>query len=364
MTTSGYISFDDIRLDTGTKVFYHEIQALKKVTDLKFVIAKGYSDTDANFIPLDFEKYYPFNPFLADYFAAQLLPSKVDFLHLACSPGSAILAKARPKKYTVHIMAHDLKESIAEHERMFGPGSYNLLHNTDEYLHSLLLAHVEGASAVVTASTPAAKWIHENTKAKRIAAIPHGADLPLTTQSLPSIFRVGYLGAFGPDKGLPYLIHAWKNFNRDNSELVFAGNCGQVLTTPEFQKFFFAGVPNVKIPGRVKDISDFYNNISVYVQPSVTEGFGIEIPEAMAFGRPVIVTSTTGGKDLVDDGINGFIVPPRDPQAILERLMFFYNNPNETRIMGERARNKMSKYSWADIEHTYTQFYTAVLEDN
>jgi len=359
VSTSGYVSFDDIKFNTGTKVFYHEIQALKQVTDLKFVIARGYPGNDIPFIKFELEKWYQFNPFLADYFAAQLVPQEyygVDLLHLACSPGISLLNTVRPKKYVVHIMAHDRKSSIEEHEKYYGIGSYPFLHNIDPYLSKLLLKHADNSDAIVTASTPAAKWIRENTKARKIVSIPHGADTPNNIKSIPDQFRVGYLGAFGPDKGLIYLIAAWKNFG-NNGELLFGGLCSQFMPQLVNQ----IGGTGYRFLGWLNDISDFYNQISVYVQPSVTEGFGIEVPEAMAYGRPVIVTSTTGASDLITDGVDGFIIPPRDPQAILDKLNYFKNNPSSIIEMGNTARKNSKKFTWDIAEQKYIELYKEIL---
>jgi glycosyltransferase involved in cell wall biosynthesis len=363
MKSSAYVSFDDIRMDTGTKVFYHEIQALKQVTDLKLIISRGYPNNDIPFRKLEIEQWYPFNPFLADYFAAQIFSEypKVDFLHLACSPGTAILNEVKPEKYVVHIIAHDLESSISEHERLFGPGSYGYIHNTDKHLHKMLLKHADNASAIVTASTPAERWIRTNTGAKKVVSIPHGCEIPDLMSSFPDVFRVGYLGVFGPDKGLPYLFLAWKHFHEANSEIVFAGNCCQVMEKEDFKTAFLRDVERITLLGRVASVADFYHYISVYVQPSVTEGFGIEIPEAMSYGRPVIVTSTTGSSDIVTDGEDGFIVPPRDPGAILDKINYFYTNPSELLRMGNNARVTAKNYSWDKIEQQYIKFYQEIL---
>lgn len=361
MKSSAYVTFDPISLDTGTKVFYHEIQALKQVTDLKVVVARSYPGNDVNLKKFELEKWYPFNPYLADYFAAQLIKEYqgIDFVHLACSPAQAILNVLRPKQYTVHIIAHELKESIEEHKRYYG--SYDLIHNTDPYLHEILLAHADKSDAVITASSPAKDWLLRNTKAQKIISIPHGTDIPECIYPPPNKFTLGYMGAFGPDKGLPYLCAAWGGFNRPDTLLSFAGSCCQALSSENIKNAFLNGVNNYSLLGRVEYISSFFNNISVYCQPSVTEGFGIEIPEAMSYGRPVIVTSTTGGKDLITDGVDGFIVPPRDPKAILDKIEYLYYNPEKLLEMGNKARENSKKYSWAKIEETYIKVYNEIL---
>jgi glycosyltransferase involved in cell wall biosynthesis len=93
----------------------------------------------------------------------------------------------------------------------------------------------------------------------------------------------------------------------------------------------------------------------------VTEGFGIEILEAMAYGRPVIVSRGAGGVDVVEDGVNGFVIEPRDVKGIKDRIQFFRDNPEAIKIMGEQARKTSMDYSWDKIEAKYVSMYKEIL---
>lgn len=345
---SVYVTFDSIGLETGAgKVCYHEVEALKRATNLKTVISKQD-------ISKRIDQHYPFNPFLYDYFAADLLSGPVDIAHLSCSPGMAILNKLRPKRCLVNVVAHDLKISIEEHERIMG-APYPFVHNTDPYLHRALLKHAEKADVVLTPSEGSARWIRENIKVKRIEVIPHGCDLPGKVEPIPENFKAGYLGVWGPDKGLVYLLMAWDDLNYKDAEFVFAGDCGGSLKAiiPSLTE----NNPTYRILGRVADISTFFNSISVYVQPSVTEGWGITVGEAMAHARPVIVSEGAGSSDMVEEGKEGFVVPIRDPKAIAEKINYFKKHPKEMRKMGENARVKAEKYSWMKVEEIYGELY-------
>ena len=357
MSNSVYVTFDNIDFNTGAgKVCLHETRALAAVTDLKMTIERR---------DIYEASKYAFNPFLYDYFTAwQLqnrLSSPVDLLHLSCSPGTDIVRSVKPRKYCVNIVAHDLANSIREHEKYYGEGSYPFIHNTDPHLHSLLLAHAVVADGILTPSSASAAWIKQHIRESRVYVIPHGVDLPAETWPLPPSFTAGYLGAYGPDKGLPYMLLAWKHFNR--GKLLMAGTCCQAFDGTDKDGWrWIQGVPNYSLMGWVKEISEFYRNISVYIQPSVTEGFGIEVLEAMAYGRPVIVTSGVGAADCVTDGVNGFIVPSRDPQAILEKLNWLYDNPLAIREMGHDARERARDFTWDKIEDKYKEFYTELLK--
>ena len=364
MKSSLYVTFDHIREDTGAgQVCLHEVKALKSCTELKQVICKSASPLDVPVKILEAEKYYPeVNPFLWDYFAAQLVRKPVDIAHLSCSPGNAIISKLDciSSKVLVNMPAHDLKLSIEEHERIYGQGSYPFRHNTDSYLWDLLTRHTRfRADVVITPSTRSAKWISKNLDPKgRIEVIPHGHNPPDKVEPIRENFVAGYLGAFGSDKGLVYLIMAWSHLNLQDAYLQFSGDCGQYVKP--YIDCLSEGRGMFKLTGRVQNVSDFYNNISVYVHPAVSDGFGMEVPEAMAYGRPVIVTEGTGSSDCVEDGKEGFIIPIRDPKMLAEKIQWFKDNPDQIKVMGERAREKAKKYSWEVIEKKYVQLYESL----
>jgi glycosyltransferase involved in cell wall biosynthesis len=354
MTKAAYITFDQLDPNNGAGlVCLHEINALGKVADdLKIISRKDVAGMSK----------YDFNPFLADYFSAATYngPEGIDLLHLSCSPGLALLNRIRPKAYVVNCPAHDLKTSIEEHERYYGKGSYKLVHNTDDYLHELLLRHAKHADAMITPSSSSARWIASNIRPKRVEVISHGCDIPGVYWAPPAEFRVGYLGAFGPDKSLHLLLLAWKDFI-GNGKMVFGGNCKNSIEQ-------LARVMNIpltpdrwELTGWLDTVSVFYDNISVYCQVSASEGFGIETLEAMAHGRPVIVSSGAGSADAVTDGVDGFIVPPLDSQAILDKINYFAANPHKIIEMGAAARLKATNYSWHKIEEKYVEFYKGIL---
>jgi glycosyltransferase involved in cell wall biosynthesis len=342
--SSVYITFDELIPTSGAGlVCLHEIEALKKVSDEISIFERKNN----------YGGLYEFNPFLYDYFGAEMYNGKSpDILHLSCSPGNRILEVLKPKHYVVNIVAHELKTSIDEHELYYGKGSYQFVHNTNEYLHKRLLNHAKNASMILTPSSTSADWIRKNIREDRITIIPHGTEIPITVSKFPEKFTIGYLGAAGPDKGLPYLHHAYQLMpSYETTSMLYGGNCGN------FMKQF----DGAKILGWVKDISEFYNQISVYVQPSVTEGFGIEIIEAMAYGRPVIASRGAGGADAITDGYDGFVVPAKDVNAMMIRLQWFKENPEMMKEMGLRARDKAKESEWCKIEDKYERMYSEVL---
>jgi len=76
------------------------------------------------------------------------------------------------------------------------------------------------------------------------------------------------------------------------------------------------------------------------VVPSWTEAFPLVIPEAMAAGLPVIATAVGAIPDFVTDGEDGFLVPPRDPAALADRISRLLEDEYLRRRMGERVRER------------------------
>ncbi len=108
------------------------------------------------------------------------------------------------------------------------------------------------------------------------------------------------------------------------------------------------------------DPRQVFGRCDALVMPSVEDGFGVVALEGMACGLPVIVTSYCGAADLIENGVNGFVVPPRDVSAITERLRYLANHPLERERMGQLARataleQNQSRYN-QDLRNLYETF--------
>jgi glycosyltransferase involved in cell wall biosynthesis len=92
----------------------------------------------------------------------------------------------------------------------------------------------------------------------------------------------------------------------------------------------------------------------VLVLPSVEDGFGLVLGQAMACGCPVICSENTAGEDLVDDGRQGFVVPIRDAQAIALRLDQLCQDDSLRKEMGAAARQKVAELGgWDDYGNNF-----------
>jgi glycosyltransferase involved in cell wall biosynthesis len=180
------------------------------------------------------------------------------------------------------------------------------------------------------------------------------------------IFRVSYVGRLEISKGFHHLVEAFDRARLPDAELVlWAGPGSRPVTnylTARMQRN-----PAIRLrPVAVRDVgfAEVYGKSHVVVHPSPADGFGYSVAEAMACGVPVIVTSTTGAADWVEDGVNGFIVPPRDPEAIRERLQWCYDHPERLAALGRAGRETVERYDLNRFRSTYVPLVRCLAEAN
>jgi glycosyltransferase involved in cell wall biosynthesis len=339
-------------IDTGGgNVSHHQAKALATETYLEKVL------TETNIISRLPRLTGMAYVFLWDYFAAHELKNvKVDIAFFNGSPFGATMRALKPAKTIVDIPAHNIELSVEEFERQ--NGSYPFTHMVDPFLWDIYSQHIQNADVVLCPSKLSANYLSTKLSLKnKMVVIPHGCYLPKKSLiRIPTDFSVTHVGTNGPDKGQIYLVQAWQ---RIRQRAGFSGSLTIVgRGTAIWQPF---GVFSLE---RVGNIGKVYNSCSVYVQPSVTEGFGIPVLEAMAYARPVIVTEGTGCCELVENGKDGFVVPIRDSDAIMEKLQYFHDNPDEVKRMGKNAREKAKQYDWKIIEKKYQKLIQEVLNEH
>jgi glycosyltransferase involved in cell wall biosynthesis len=118
---------------------------------------------------------------------------------------------------------------------------------------------------------------------------------------------------------------------------------------------YLASVPHTQL-------NQHYINANVFVFPSLVEGFGLVLLEAMACGIPVITTPNTAGPDIITDGVEGFIIPIRDVDALKEKIEWCYGHPAELAEMGRAARRKAEQLTWTRYQQQLSAKVMALLE--
>lgn len=157
-------------------------------------------------------------------------------------------------------------------------------------------------------------------------------------------FRVLYVGQLHCRKGLRYAIEAFRQLKHPKKEFVIVG-----------AKSGITGLEKMQIPKEVvftgtlkgEELHEQYRKADVFILPSLEEGLALVQLEALSFGVPLLITTNTGGDDIIDNGVHGFIVPPADHHALRDRLQEMTDNKHLLAEMSEQALHVTDNYgSW------------------
>lgn len=202
-------------------------------------------------------------------------------------------------------------------------------------------------------------FIENGIDEKKLIKVPYGVDLEEFFKLDYKIqdFTIISTGQISIRKGSIYLLEAFQELNLKNSKLVMVGNIESGFKR-HIEKYFLN--PNIIFKNHVKQkkLNELYNRSSLFVSSSLEEGLAMVQVQAMACGLPIICTTNSGGAEIVDEGINGYVCPIRNINYLKDKIKYFYDNRDQLRIFGNNsykmARNKLSwdKYS----ENVYTEY--------
>jgi len=201
------------------------------------------------------------------------------------------------------------------------------------------------ADLVLVASTFTKKTL-ELVPGARSAVIPYGAPPPAPPIPRPrrsgDRLKVLFVGALGQRKGLSYLLKAL-DIAGTHFDLTLIGRpAGDACAPLDSARKSHRWIPSLPHAGILREMSAH----DVMVFPSLFEGFGLVILEAMSQGLPVITTPHTAGPDLIEDGKDGFIVPIRSAESIARRLDQLASDPALLAAMSDAARETAASLAW------------------
>lgn len=163
----------------------------------------------------------------------------------------------------------------------------------------------------------------------------------------PTRFKVAFLAFTVLLKGLQYVLEAWKELQHLDMELHVGGPIDDNVRRIIDERY--ATLKNVVYTGKVTDIPTFFSDKSIYVLPSIIDGAPVTILEAMHCGLPVIVSDNCGTKDIVEEGVSGWVIPNRNAKAIKEKIEHAYHDPQRTAQMGLYAKSVIDSYDMNDF---------------
>jgi alpha-maltose-1-phosphate synthase len=197
--------------------------------------------------------------------------------------------------------------------------------------------------AITVPSSVAARSFEEmGVPRDKVHVIPYGVRLesfqPTGDPPIDS-FDVLFAGSVGLRKGVPYLLEAFANLRHPRKRLRLAGSVQEDIRSilPRLP------MENVDLLGSIpqSEVAALMSRSHALVLPSIEEGLALVQAQAMACGCPVVCSTNTGGEDLFTDGVEGFIIPIRDPAALTARLQRLADDPNLQRSMRAAALQRV-----------------------
>jgi glycosyltransferase involved in cell wall biosynthesis len=194
--------------------------------------------------------------------------------------------------------------------------------NVDSHTIAREEAEYAQADAITVPSEFARRtFIEMGVQAERVRKIPYGVRLDRfekTGEPAAESFDVLFSGTVSLRKGVPYLLDAFAKFKHAKKRLRLVGPVESTMRSL-LSRF---DLTNVELLGRVpqEELARWMSRSHVMVLPSIEEGLALVQGQALACGCPLISSVNTGGEDLFSDGVEGFLVPIRSPEAIGERL--------------------------------------------
>jgi len=171
--------------------------------------------------------------------------------------------------------------------------------------------------------------------------------------------RVLFAGALTQRKGLADLFAAMNMINSREIQLVVMGSLLQPLAwyRQRFSDFVYES------PRPHEDFLRLMRSCDVFVLPSIVEGRALVQQEAMACGLPLIATRNAGADDLIEEGVTGFLVPVRSPEAIAEKINWCAANRSLISGMGIAAKQRAGELSWRAYGETIVSAIRELIDE-
>ena len=215
-----------------------------------------------------------------------------------------------------------LKEEAELTNTVYEPASSKFL---DRCLEEYELAD----KIIVPSNYSASSFIKQGFRKQKIQTLKlHANFIPKRKKvwsTKKSTFILGTIGGNPLRKGLIYLVNAWQNLKLKNSTLLIKTSETELIKNKELHEKILRD-ETINIVPYVKNIEDFYLNCDLFCLPSIDDGFGLVVLEAMSVGIPVITTKNVGASEFIKHNINGFVGEKRDISFIEDKIFKLYSD--------------------------------------
>ena len=200
-----------------------------------------------------------------------------------------------------------------------------------------------------------------------VRVVPNGADVELFASATPAVLpqgrRVLFVNRLDRRKGFPVMVEAFRRLAEERTDvlLVVAGD-GEDRRVA--QQLPIGTRARVVMLGTVPHdlLAPYHAACEVFCAPATgRESFGIVLVEAMAAGLPVVASDIVGYREVVRDGVDGILVPPRDPGALAGAVDLLLDDPEAARRFGDAGRARAGRYSWDAVARQIEAVYAEVV---
>ena len=177
---------------------------------------------------------------------------------------------------------------------------------------------------------------------------PFGSPIPV--QNLEPKRREGneplkllFVGSMSQRKGLADLFEAMKILRREPLKLTVLGQPSMPM---EFYRKHYSDFNHLS-PCSNARVRQVMQNHDALVLPSIAEGRALVQQEALSCGLPIVVTPNAGGEDLVEEGVTGYLTPPRSPVSLAEKITELIKKRKSLFDLRRSCREKANRYQWS-----------------
>ncbi|MGH9283702.1 MAG: glycosyltransferase family 4 protein, partial [Acidimicrobiales bacterium] len=221
-------------------------------------------------------------------------------------------------------------------------------------------------AARVAVSEAAAEFVARRFGHGGLRIIPNGVDVELFREAeparLPEGRRILFVNRLDRRKGFPVMVKAFRRVaaTRPDVLLVVAGDGADrgavrdLRVEHRARVVMLGNVPHAKLPP--------YHAASELFCASATgrESFGIVLVEAMAAGLPVVASDIAGYREVVRAGVDGLLVPPRDPEALAQAIERLLDDPETAKRLAAAGRERAERFSWDVVAGEVEELYREV----
>ena len=258
----------------------------------------------------------------------------------------------------------NLLETLETESYLTGQGAGNFIHPR---MRQRALLEIQLADRIRVSSRWSKKTFVERGVAPEktsVIRLPVDQKQFYPTEKKDGVFRVMAVSSINLRKGIHYLLQAFEDARIPNSELVLIGGTEDRWSHLMLNGFLRRNnnIRNYSLDMMTTPVRDTYGSASVLVHPSLEDGYGLVVPEALASGRTVIATRQTGAAELIEHGKNGFVVENRAVKELKEYLQLLASDPKLLENLSQAATASVTHLTYADFALEVRAFYQDVLK--